>query len=126
MYMESRREIGVLFGKWPIAQLATVTEAAEAAAEEQNDFKANEGDKVAEVGNEGGEESTEDKSKPKALLRPLLPCSQKNKRPHRKTHGKISFHLLIAQMVQGGRISDEKRKHYTYQDLAQEDMKRQK
>jgi hypothetical protein len=73
---------------------------------------------------EEGEESTEDKSKPKALLRPLLP-SQKKRRPHRKTHGKISFQLL-AQMV-GQRwksLSDEKRKYY--QDLAQEDMKRQK
>ena len=62
--------------------------------------------------------------KPKALMRPLLP-SEKKRRPHRKTHGKISFQLL-AQMV-GQRwkaLSDEQRKYY--QDLAQEDMRRQK
>lgn len=62
--------------------------------------------------------------KPKALLRPLIP-SQKKRRPHRKTHGKISFQEL-ARMV-GERwknLSDEKRQYY--QDLAKEDMKRQK
>jgi hypothetical protein len=98
-------------------------QAAEEASKEQKDAEAKEGDKEAEA-EEGGEESTKDKSKPKALLRPLLP-SQKKRRPHRKTHGKISFQLL-AQMV-GQRwktLSDEKRKYY--QDLAQDDMKRQK
>jgi hypothetical protein len=62
--------------------------------------------------------------KPKALLRPLLP-SEKKRRPHRKTHGKISFRQL-AQMV-GQRwkaLPDEKRAYY--QDLAKEDMARQK
>ena len=66
----------------------------------------------------------EDASKPKALLRPLIPA-QKKRRPHRKTHGKISFQQL-ARMV-GERwknLPDERRKKY--QDLAQEDMKRQK
>ena len=95
-------------------------EAAEAAAEAAEAAAALENAQAEE----GGEESAEDKSKPKALLRPLLP-SQKKRRPHRKTHGKISFQLL-AQMV-GQRwkaLSDEKRKYY--QDLAQEDMKRQK
>jgi hypothetical protein len=66
-----------------------------------------------------------DKSKkPRALLRPLLP-SQKQRRPHRKTHGKISFRML-AQMV-GQRwkaLPEEERKYY--QDLAKEDMIRQK
>ena len=97
--------------------------AAEAAAEAAEAAQAAAALEDAEV-EEGGEESAEDKSKPKALLRPLLP-SQKKRRPHRKTHGKISFQLL-AQMV-GQRwkaLSDEKRKYY--QDLAQEDMKRQK
>jgi HMG (high mobility group) box len=61
---------------------------------------------------------------PKALLRPLIP-SEKKRRPHRKTHGKISFQQL-ARMV-GERwksLQDTERKYY--QNLAQEDMKRQK
>ena len=65
-----------------------------------------------------------DEEKPKALLRPLIP-SQKKRRPHRKTHGKISFQEL-AKMV-GERwknLPDPERKYY--QDLAHEDMKRQK
>jgi hypothetical protein len=73
---------------------------------------------------DGGEDVDKDKKKPKALLRPLLP-SEKKRRPHRKTHGKISFREL-AQMV-GQRwkaLSDEKRAYY--QDLAKEDMARQK
>jgi hypothetical protein len=68
-------------------------------------------------------EKTEDE-KPKALLRPLIP-SQKKRRPHRKTHGKISFQEL-ARMV-GDRwknLPEEERKYY--QDLAKEDMQRQK
>eukprot|EP00522_Entomoneis_paludosa_P007366 CAMPEP_0172455676 /NCGR_PEP_ID=MMETSP1065-20121228/12188_1 /TAXON_ID=265537 /ORGANISM="Amphiprora paludosa, Strain CCMP125" /LENGTH=559 /DNA_ID=CAMNT_0013208145 /DNA_START=163 /DNA_END=1842 /DNA_ORIENTATION=+ len=76
-----------------------------------------------------GTKSDEDKDdkkeeKPKALLRPLIP-NQKQRRPHRKTHGKISFQQL-ARMV-GERwkaLPDDKRKYY--QNLAQEDMKRQK
>lgn len=78
---------------------------------------------------DGGDVKTDDvkseaAEKPKALLRPLIP-SQKKRRPHRKTHGKISFQDL-ARMV-GERwksLPDEDRKYY--QDLAQEDMKRQK
>jgi hypothetical protein len=69
-------------------------------------------------------EEASGESKPKALPRPLLPSPQKKRRPHRKTHGKISFKLL-AQMV-GRRwkaLADENRKYY--QELAQEDMKRQ-
>jgi hypothetical protein len=99
-------------------------EAEEASEVQQKDSEAVEGDTAEAEAEEGGEDSIEDKNKPKALLRPLLP-SQKKRRPHRKTHGKISFQLL-AQMV-GQRwkaLSDEKRKYY--QDLAQEDMKRQK
>lgn len=68
-------------------------------------------------------EKTEDE-KPKALLRPMIP-SQKKRRPHRKTHGKISFQEL-ARMV-GDRwknLPEEERKYY--QDLAKEDMQRQK
>jgi hypothetical protein len=70
---------------------------------------------------EGGED---DDSKPKALLKSLIPA-QKKRRPHRKTHGKISFQQL-ARMV-GERwksLPEDRRKKY--QDLAQEDMKRQK
>jgi hypothetical protein len=99
-------------------------EAAAEAAEAQKELEAKEEDKEAEASEEGGEESTEDEIKRKALLQPLLP-PQKKRRPHRKTHGKISFQLL-AQMV-GQRwkaLSDEKRKYY--QELAQEDMGRQK
>lgn len=73
---------------------------------------------------EEDEEEGDDKKKPKALLRPMVP-SQKKRRPHRKTHGKISFQQL-ARMV-GERwkaLDDEKRKYY--KELAQEDMKRQK
>jgi hypothetical protein len=105
------------------AQEKEHTEAAEeTSGEEQKDAEANEGDEAE--AEEGGEESTEAKSKPKALPRPLLPTSQKKRRLHRKTHGKISFQLL-AQMV-GKRwkaLSDERIKYY--QDLAQEDTKRQ-
>jgi hypothetical protein len=62
--------------------------------------------------------------KPKALLRPLLP-SEKKRRPHRKTHGKISFQLLAQKVGQRWKaLPDDRRKYY--QDLAQEDMKRQK
>ena len=71
---------------------------------------------------ESSQVSTEEK--PKALLRPLIP-SQKKRRPHRKTHGKISFQQL-ARMV-GERwkaLPDDKRQYY--KDLAEEDMKRQK
>jgi hypothetical protein len=70
------------------------------------------------------EKTGEESKKPRALLRPLLP-SEKKRRPHRKTHGKISFRLL-AQMV-GQRwksLPDELRKYY--QGLAKEDMIRQK
>ena len=70
------------------------------------------------------EENKKNQERPKALLRPLIP-SQKKRRPHRKTHGKISFQQL-ARMV-GERwknLPDDDRKYY--QGLAQEDMKRQK
>jgi hypothetical protein len=96
-------------------------EAAAEASEEKNSV-ASDGGKEAEAAEDGGVGLTENRSKPKAFLRPLLP-SQKKRRSHRKTHGKISFQLL-AQMV-GSRwkaLCEEKRKYY--QDLAQEDMKR--
>jgi hypothetical protein len=68
--------------------------------------------------------SDEKSGLPAALLRPLV-SSEKKRRPHRKTHGKIGFKLL-AQMV-GQRwktLPDERRKYY--QDLAEEDLKRHK
>ena len=81
-------------------------------------------EKVAEVEDSDHGKDGEDEEKPKALLRPLIPA-EKKRRPHRKTHGKISFQEL-ARMV-GERwksLPDDERKYY--QDLAQEDMKRQK
>jgi hypothetical protein len=69
-------------------------------------------------------EGEDDADKPKALMRPLIPA-QKKRRPHRKTHGKISFQQL-ARMV-GERwkaLPDDQRKYY--QGLAEADMKRQK
>ena len=90
--------------------------------DEQGSTAQADSDKKTESVKKEGEE--EEESKPKALLRPIIP-SQKKRRPHRKTHGKISFQQL-ARMV-GERwkaLDDEKRKYY--QDLAQEDMKRQK
>jgi hypothetical protein len=69
-------------------------------------------------------EGEDDAEKPKALMRPLIPA-QKKRRPHRKTHGKISFQQL-ARMV-GERwkaLPDDQRKYY--QGLAEADMKRQK
>lgn len=80
-------------------------------------------DKVDTQTAEDGEEKSSTE-KPKALLRPLIPAKNK-RRPHRKTHGKISFQEL-ARMV-GERwksLPEDKRKYY--QDLAQEDTKRQK
>eukprot|EP00934_Nitzschia_sp_Nitz4_P002812 Nitzschia sp. Nitz4//scaffold77_size91520//88634//90145//NITZ4_004909-RA/size91520-processed-gene-0.43-mRNA-1//1//CDS//3329558050//2802//frame0 len=71
-----------------------------------------------------GDGATEESKKPRALLQPLLP-SEKKRRPHRKTHGKIGFRML-AQMV-GKRwkeLPEEKRAYY--QELAKEDTRRQK
>jgi hypothetical protein len=68
--------------------------------------------------------SVEDKVNIKALLRPIV-STQAKRRPHRKTHGKISFQAL-ARMV-GKRwksLPNDRRKYY--QDLAHRDMKRQK
>lgn len=83
-----------------------------------------EGEKGTTSEDVGPGKDGEEEEKPKALLRPLIPA-EKKRRPHRKTHGKISFQEL-ARMV-GERwksLPDEERKYY--QDLAQEDMKRQK
>lgn len=64
------------------------------------------------------------KTKIKALLRPLIP-SQKKRRPHRKTHGKISFQSLARLVGERWRALPDERKNY-YRELAKEDMKRQK
>jgi hypothetical protein len=66
----------------------------------------------------------DDEKKPRALLRPLLP-SEKKRRPHRKTHGKISFRLLAQMVGQRWKALAEERRKY-YQDLAKEDTARQK
>ncbi|KAG7356878.1 HMG high mobility group box-containing protein [Nitzschia inconspicua] len=68
--------------------------------------------------------SKDTKSKPKALLRPLLP-SEKKRRPHRKTHGKISFRELAQMVGQRWKALPEEKRTY-YQGLAKEDMVRQK
>jgi hypothetical protein len=81
-------------------------------------------DTAKEESNTEATEGEDDSDKPKALMRPLIPA-QKKRRPHRKTHGKISFQQL-ARMV-GERwkaLPDDQRKYY--QGLAEADMKRQK
>lgn len=57
-------------------------------------------------------------------MRPLIP-NQKKRRPHRKTHGKISFQQLARMVGERWKALPEDRRKY-YQELAQEDMKRQK
>lgn len=96
----------------------------EASAGEEEDVEAElKSVKDDEIEPEAGKE-TDESGKPRALLRPLLP-SEKKRRPHRKTHGKISFQLLAQKVGQRWKaLPDERRKYY--QDLAQEDMKRQK
>lgn len=81
------------------------------------DDDANESDK-------DGVESSDPSTKPRALLRPLLP-SEKKRRPHRKTHGKISFRLLAQMVGQRWKALPVDERQY-YQDLAKEDMIRQK
>jgi len=81
----------------------------------------------AEEGDEPQPPSTTSETaspKPKALMRPLIP-SEKKRRPHRKTHGKISFQELARMVGERWKGLPEERREY-YQDLAKEDMKRQK
>jgi hypothetical protein len=75
---------------------------------------------------ESGEEGDDSPSKAniQALQRPLIP-SQKKRRPHRKTHGKIGFQSLARLVGERWRNLPDDRKKY-YQDLAKEDMKRQR
>jgi hypothetical protein len=73
---------------------------------------------------EGSSECTGQMPAIKALMRPLIP-SQKKRRPHRKTHGKISFKELAKMVGQRWKDLPDDRRQY-YQDLAKEDMKRQK
>jgi HMG (high mobility group) box len=80
-------------------------------------------DKPVEEEDEG-EAKEGDEEKPKALLRPLIP-SQKKRRPHRKTHGKVSFQQLARMVGERWKSLPEDERKY-YQELAQEDMKRQK
>ena len=82
------------------------------------------GDESSDKKDDGERKEGSGETKPKALLRPLLP-SEKKRRPHRKTHGKISFQELATKVGQRWKaLPDDKRKYY--QNLAQEDMKRQK
>jgi hypothetical protein len=79
---------------------------------------------VKEANKEEEPKADEPLSKPKALMRPMIPA-QKKRRPHRKTHGKISFQHLARMVGERWKSLDEDRRKY-YQELAQEDMKRQK
>lgn len=105
------------------------------------EIEAKEGGGEAKEGEEGSEEgdvkkepeegSTQQEGeggdgegKPKALMRPLIP-SQKKRRPHRKTHGKISFQQLARMVGERWKSLANDKKEY-YQNLAKEDMKRQK
>ena len=95
--------------------------------EDGGENKDEDGDKKEDEGNDDVPPTEEDKKetdKPKALLRPLIP-SQKKRRPHRKTHGKISFQQLARMVGERWKSLPEDRRKY-YQNLAQEDMKRQK
>jgi HMG (high mobility group) box len=94
--------------------------------EGKDEGKEGEGGELEEKAGEGELEGDDgDKEeKPKALLRPLIP-SQKKRRPHRKTHGKISFQQLARMVGERWKSLPEDERKY-YQDLAQEDMKRQK
>jgi HMG (high mobility group) box len=87
--------------------------------DDEEDGKEEEGEDTKDL-----KEEKEDDDKPRALLRPLIP-SQKKRRPHRKTHGKISFQQLARMVGERWKSLPEKDRKY-YQDLAQEDMKRQK
>ncbi|KAL7574841.1 hypothetical protein ACA910_010678 [Epithemia clementina (nom. ined.)] len=81
--------------------------------------------KEEDANDDSRQEDTKDGDiKPKALLRPLIP-SQKKRRPHRKTHGKVSFQELARKVGERWKALPEERRKY-YQNLAQEDMKRQK
>lgn len=95
--------------------------------EELPEPRENDEDETKELGEsirgDDVDESTGNKP-PKALLRPLIP-SQKKRRPHRKTHGKISFQELARMVGERWKTLPAERRKY-YQDLAQEDMRRQK
>jgi hypothetical protein len=80
--------------------------------------------KDEEKQSEEGEGDESASPKPKAFSRPLIP-SEKKRRPHRKTHGKISFQELARMVGDRWKNLPEERRQY-YQDLAKEDMKRQK
>jgi len=74
--------------------------------------------------NTTSEVSKEEEKCPQALLRPIV-SSKVKRRPHRKTHGKISFQCLAQMVGQRWKQLLPKQKKY-YQDLADEDMLRHK
>jgi hypothetical protein len=92
---------------------------------------ANDNPKQDKEGSEAEEDDAHDddcdddkrKDMPQVLLR-LVPL-EKKRRPHRKTHGKIGFQLLAQMVGQRWKALEEEKRGY-YQDLAREDMKRQK
>ena len=80
--------------------------------------------KKDEATTKNNEKEADEKKKPRALMRSLLPSEQK-RRPHRKTHGKISFKLLATMVGQRWKaLPSDKRKYY--QNLAKDDRIRQK
>ena len=90
----------------------------------QEEIDADEEKRADEEAPEKKEGEEEEAGVPKALLRPMLP-SEKKRRPHRRSHGKISFQLLAKKVGERWKaLPDDQRKYY--QDLAKEDMKRQK
>lgn len=64
----------------------------------------------------------EEEKRPKDLLEPLV-SSKAKRRPHRKTHGKISFQCLATMVGQRWKQLKPEEKTY-YQDLANEDSSR--
>mmetsp|Transcript_41416 Transcript_41416/g.99205 ORF Transcript_41416/g.99205 Transcript_41416/m.99205 type:complete len:703 (-) Transcript_41416:120-2228(-) len=79
---------------------------------------------AADKADESSEAEGKTTKKPQALLRPLLQSEMK-RRPHRKTHGKISFRALAAMVGKRWKSLPGERKQY-YQNLAKVDMVRQK
>jgi hypothetical protein len=83
---------------------------------------------VKQESDDGAKQESDDCAKqqqlPHALLHPLIPADKK-RRPHRKTHGKISFQELARMVGERWKALDDDRRKY-YAELAKEDMARQK
>ena len=105
--------------------IETSSEVKSNSSEEEDDNKKQPASPMDDSGSRDMEEDdSPSKVKIKALMMPLIP-SEKARRPHRKTHGKIGFQSLARFVGERWRNLPEERRKY-YQDLAKEDMKRQK